>query len=231
MSIKYNRTDYDIGALDSHWADYQMVQLIGERKKVLEVGCATGYMGQYLKEKCGCELVGVELDPESANKANPHYKQIIVGDISESKTLFSLNLEQFDVILCSNILEHTLKSQEILEKLKSFLKPEGYFVIAFPNIAHWSIRLNLLLGKFDYSEKGILDESHVRFFTLKTAWELFESAGLKIEVFGFDWDNGITKLDGFLRRIPMIGPKFLRFFYSLRPTLFGYQFIFKAKPI
>lgn len=135
------------------------------------------------------------------------------------------------MILCSNVLEHLMDPLEVLGRLQKLLQPTGYFVIALPNVAHWSVRLKLLFGKFDYTkEGGILDEDHLKFFTLKTAMELLQKAGLKIVEWSFDWDNGIPKFNGALLRIPKLGPAFLKWFYSLSPTFFGFQFIFKASP-
>ena len=223
--LKYDRKDYAIDALDPHWADYQTVELIGRGKKILEIGCATGYFGKFLKEKRDCVLWGIEVQEKAAELARPHYEKILVGDVAELLESIS---ERFDVILCSNVLEHLTDPLGTLLRLKKSLKTDGCFVIALPNIAHWSIRLSLLFGRFDYTKIGILDDTHLKFFTLKNAKHLLREAGLRIDSWGFDWDKGIPKFNGLLSRIPVLGPAFLKFFYSLSPTLFGFQFIFKA---
>lgn len=228
--VKYSRPEYDISSTAPHWADAQMVRLIGTGKKVLEIGCASGHFGKYLKMKAGCKVWAVELDERLAEAARPHYEKILVGDVQEKKILDLLEAVKFDVILCSNVLEHLAAPLPVLLRLRDFLESEGYFVIALPNVAHWSIRMKLLMGDFEYTETGILDDTHVRFFTRKTAMELLINAGLKIEVSSFDWDNGIPKLNGLISRIPKAGEAFLKWFYSLSPALFGYQFIFKAGP-
>lgn len=228
--VKYSRPDYDISLMDPHWADVQMVQLIGEGKKVLEIGCASGHFGKYLKGKAGCKVWAVEIDEKLAKLAEPYYEKILVGDVQNEKVIEQF-VEKFDVILCSNVLEHLSHPLKVLINLKNLLEKDGYFVIALPNVAHWSVRLKLLFGKFDYTEAGVLDNAHLKFFTLKTAFELLEKSGLRVERWSFDWDNGIPKFNGLISRIPKIGPVFLKWFYSLRPALFGYQFILKAKPI
>ncbi len=215
--------------MDPHWADRQMVALIGEAKNVLEIGCASGHFGKYLKTKAGCKCWAVELDPELAEIAKPNYEQVLAGDIQNPLTLEPYKNLKFDVILCSNVLEHLTDPDKALVQLKNLLKPGGHFVIALPNVAHWSIRLNLLLGNFRYTESGILDRSHFKFFTLESATEFIRQAGLTLETWSFDWDNGIPKFDGLFRRIPVLGPLFLKFFYSLFPGVFAYQYIFKAK--
>ncbi|MBI3013391.1 MAG: class I SAM-dependent methyltransferase [Elusimicrobia bacterium] len=228
-TIKYDRQNYDIDQLDSHWADVQIVRMIGRGKTVLELGCATGYIGKFLKEKRGCVVYGIELNETAAAQAAPYYEKILSGDASQLN-LYGNFRTQFDIILCSNVLEHLPNPGAVLRTLKSSLKEGGCFVIALPNIAHWTIRLQILLGKFDYTPSGILDESHLKFFTLKTARSLIQDAGLAIQEFSFDWDNGLPKFNGLFLRVPRIGPWFLKQFYSLSPTLFGYQFIFKASP-
>jgi 2-polyprenyl-3-methyl-5-hydroxy-6-metoxy-1,4-benzoquinol methylase len=227
-NLRYHRENYDIGALDPHWADHQMVQWVGQGKTVLELGCATGYMGRYLKEKQNCRMYGVELTEEAAALARPYYEKIEVGDAS-ALSIYDGFKEKFDVILCSNVLEHLVDPGAVLERLQKLLKPDGYFVIALPNIAHWSIRWQILAGRFDYSETGgIMDSTHLRFFTQRTARAMMKNAGLRIERESFDWDNGIPKLNGLFSRIPGVGPAFLKYFYGLSPALFGYQFIFKC---
>ena len=229
-NVKYSRPECDISSMAPHWADAQMVRLIGIGKRVLEIGCASGHFGKYLTQKAGCKVWGVDIDERLVHQAQPYYEKIYTGDIQDKKVFDLLETMKFDVILCSNILEHLTAFLPVLSRLKDFLEKEGYFVIALPNITHWSIRLKLLMGDFEYTETGILDSTHVRFFTWKTAMEFLKNAGLKIENFSFDWDNGIPKFNGLVSRIPKLGESLLKRFYSFSPELFGYQFIFKASP-
>ncbi len=226
-TITYSRPDYDISKIDPHWADPQMVKLIGQGKNVLELGCASGHFGKYLKTHAGCKVWAIEVDPRLAELAKPHYEKIYVGDAQSDEVYQKLDLKEYDVILCSNVLEHLPKPQLVLKRLVPFLKKGGFFVIALPNVAHFSVRLRLLFGNFD-PDMCILGDEHLRFYTHKTATALIESAGLKIEKWSIDSDNGIPKFDGLFRRIPPIGPKFLDWFYNLWPTFFGCQMIFKA---
>lgn len=228
-ALRYDRDAYDIGRLDPHWADAQIARMIGKDKRVLELGCATGYVGRYLKEARGCRVTGIELDPRAAEKARPGYEKIVVGDIADEKTLREAD-GRYDAVLCSNVLEHLPDPGKVLARLKPFLDPGGFFVVALPNVAHWSVRLGLLRGRFDYAETGVLDRTHLRFFTLKTARELLEGAGLKVEEWGFDWDSGMRPVNA-LRFLPAVGPKLVEAVYSLSPEFFGYQFVFKARPV
>lgn len=228
---KYARPEHDISTLDPHWADRQIVEIIGTDKTVLEIGCASGHFGKYLKGRAGCKVWAVELDPRLAEIAKPHYETVLVADIQKENGTDPLKDLKFDVILCSNVLEHLTDPLKALLRLKKHIKPGGFFCIALPNIAHWKVRLGLLFGNFNYTETGILDESHLKFFTFSTAAALMREAGLQIESWTFDWDNGIPKFDGLLRRVPGAGPWFLKKFYGLFPRFFAYQFIFRAKPV
>ena len=239
--MKYHRENYDIDKICPLWTDYQVVQLIKPNSVILEIGCATGYIGKFLKEKRNCIMFAVEIDKEAAEIAKPYYEKIIIGDVENEDVLNQLstiNYQLFDYILCMSVLEHLRWPQKVLVNLKKFLKPEGSVIVAIPNVAHWSIRLKLLFGDFEYGKglfgtdhgKGIMDETHLRFFTLKTMKKLISDAGYKIEYYSFDPDKGIPKFHGLLLRIPG-GWKILKKIYSLSTSLFGFQFIFKIKPI
>ena len=236
--MKYHRENYDIDKICPLWADYQVVQLIKPGSTVLEIGCATGYIGKFLKEKMNCKMYGIEIDREAAEIARPYYEKIIIGDVENENILNQLSVQYFDYILCMNVLEHLKNPKDVLIKLKKFIKPNGYLIATIPNIAHWAIRLKLLYGNFDYEKglfgtdhgKGIIDETHLRFFTLKTMKKLFLDTGYKIEYYSFDPDKGIPKFHGLLLRLSG-GWKFLKRIYSILPTLFGFQFIFKVKPL
>lgn len=227
---KYNRDNYEIDKQYLLNADYQVLKLIKRNSKILEIGCATGYFGRFLSKEMGCELTGVEIDCNSAEMAKEYYNELIVGDVEDQPVIGNIK-GKYDIILCIAVIEHLKSPPETLKELRRFLKDGGYFIITLPNIAHWKIRLDLLFGKFEYREYGILDKTHLRFFTLKTAKKLIENAELKIEHFSIDPDMGMPKINGLIRRIPIIGVEILRGFYSLFPGIFGYQFIFKAKRI
>ena len=146
--------------------------------KILDVGCATGYLGAVLK-KFGCEVYGVEISKEAIEEARKVLDEVIWGNIE------TINLpwekESFDIIILSDILEHLFHPKKVLLKLKNYLKPEGYFLIVLPNVAHYSIRLMLLRGKWEYKDYGILDYGHLRFFTKDSAKNMIKECGLYIE--------------------------------------------------
>ncbi|MBU3957247.1 class I SAM-dependent methyltransferase [Patescibacteria group bacterium] len=191
--------------------------LIPKGAKVLDVGCATGLLGKKLrKEKDPEFLAGIESSPGIAREAKKFYDQVVVADIESKKTL-SFKKEVFDVIVCGDILEHLKNPLSVLKNLTRYLSEEGFFLISVPNVAFASIRLSLLFGRFDYNpDGGLLDETHLRFFTYKSLVNLLRKAGLKIV---------------FVRGYNLVRPRFffLKVLGALFPNLFSIQFLAKAR--
>jgi O-antigen biosynthesis protein len=160
----------------------KMLNLVGEHKSVVDFGCATGYLARLLVQR-GCRVVGVEISHDAAAIAEQFCERVIVADLDFTAITDILPDEQFDVAIFGDVLEHLRDPWRTLEQVRSILKPGGYVVASIPNIAHGAIRLALLQGKFDYEKQGILDNTHLRFFTRKSVEELFESSGYLIDAF------------------------------------------------
>lgn len=175
------RYDFEGIDLDSASVHADVVKLVDEGSTVLELGPATGYMTQALVQR-GCTVVGIELDPAMAVKAEPFTERMIVGDIDELDLEAELGEERFDAIIAADVLEHLRDPLKVVVALKKFLKPDGAFVISFPNVAHGSVRLSLLAGRFDYQDIGLLDSTHLRFFTRESFEELLDEADLGLAV-------------------------------------------------
>ncbi len=152
---------------------------MGKGWRVLDVGCEIGHLAKRLKEELDCFVVGIEIDKRAAEIARKFYDEVIIADVEEI-TEINYSDNYFDAIILADILEHLKRPDMLLMKLRRYLKPEGRVVASIPNVGRLEIRLKLLFGKFEYQESGILDKTHLRFFTLKTARELFEKAGYKV---------------------------------------------------
>lgn len=193
----------------------KIVNYVAKQKKVLDLGCAEGNLSEEM-QKNGCEVVGVEVNEHSAQMAKQYCREVIIGDL-ESIELNGKYENYFDFILFADVLEHLKEPLDVLCKFKHYLKDDGIIIISLPNIANWRMRLKLLLGNFDYEDRGLLDKSHLRFYNLKGAKKLLYDANLEI----IDLDvslNGITK--------------FTKLFYSISlmwSNLFAYQFLLIAK--
>ena len=156
-----------------------LLSWVGYNKAVLEVGCSSGYLTKIMAER-GCEVVGIEIDPEAASIAEAWAERVVVGDIDEGDVWNYVKDESFDVFLLGDILEHLHDPLGSLRQAVKKLKPSGYVITSLPNIAHADVRLSLMLGRFPYADTGLLDRTHIRFFTADTARQLHAEAGLRI---------------------------------------------------
>jgi 2-polyprenyl-3-methyl-5-hydroxy-6-metoxy-1,4-benzoquinol methylase/cell division protein FtsB len=156
-----------------------LLAMVGYNKSVLEVGCATGYLTRAMVDR-GCKVVGVELDPAAAAVAEDWAERVVVGDIDRGDVWDQMDDESFDVVLCGDVLEHLRDPLGALRSAVRKLKPEGIVVTSLPNVAHGDVRLLLLHGRFRYRDLGLLDRTHIRFFTLETIRELLRDAGLLV---------------------------------------------------
>ncbi|MEM7716783.1 MAG: class I SAM-dependent methyltransferase, partial [Cyanobacteria bacterium P01_A01_bin.68] len=179
LLINLSETD-----LDDNSSLKKMLSLIGDNKRVIDFGCATGYFANLLSNR-GCEVTGIEVNPKAANIAQQYCEEVIVADldfVSLADILSEkISVEKYDVAVFGDILEHLRNPWKILEATRNLLQPQGYVIASIPNIAHGAIRLALLQGKFEYKPLGILDNTHLRFFTRKTVEQLFEDSGYFID--------------------------------------------------
>lgn len=171
------RYDFDAIDLDSGSVHADVIGLVGAAERVLELGPATGYMSRVLTER-GATVVGIEIDPEMAQRAEEFCERVVVGDLEALDLEAELGEERFDAIVAADVLEHLKDPLAALKKLRAFLSPDGFFVISVPNVAHGSVRLALLSGHFEYRDIGLLDSTHLRFFTRETLEQLLDQAEL-----------------------------------------------------
>lgn len=154
------------------------VTMVGWNKRVLELGAAGGDVTQFLRGR-GCDVTAVEYDPEALEDLSQIANRVIIGDLNDAATLDGIE-GSFDAIVAGDVIEHLLEPQRVVNQLARKLAPGGRLVVSLPHIAHADIRLALLQGRFDYSPLGLLDETHIRFFTLDTIKKLMTNAGLLI---------------------------------------------------
>jgi 2-polyprenyl-3-methyl-5-hydroxy-6-metoxy-1,4-benzoquinol methylase len=202
-----------------HGGHEKLLSLVGEGKRVLDVGCSSGYLARPLVAR-GCTVVGVEQDPVAAEEAREVCSEVLVGDAETIELPFEHG--SFDVVLCGDLLEHLRDPEAFLARVLPFLRAQGRLVATTPNVANWANRLGLLAGRWRYTERGILDHTHVHLFTRATLMETFGRAGYRIE-----------ELD-FTVPVPTVGTAMVERVAhavgSLRPSLFAYQFVVSAAP-
>jgi 2-polyprenyl-3-methyl-5-hydroxy-6-metoxy-1,4-benzoquinol methylase len=212
---------------DPRSSHQQIARLLREFKPAftLDVGAAQGFLGQLTRE-AGLVIDAIEPRREWAEFARPHYRSIFATTVEQAE----LAPASYDAIVCADVLEHVPDPAGVLRRLRQAAKPDARFIISVPNVAHLAIRMMLLFGYFPKMDRGILDRTHLHYFTRDTAEELLRQAGLRVEAFiatGVPleevWRTGReTWLFDKLVRLQHI-------LIDLAPRLFGFQWIFVAR--
>ncbi|MBU6400417.1 MAG: class I SAM-dependent methyltransferase [Verrucomicrobia bacterium] len=189
--------------------------------RVLDLGCGTGVLGRALKERQPCAVVGVTFSPEEAAAARAHLDQVLVRDLNRFEPG---EVGRVDCVICSHVLEHLYHPDQLLRQLHACLAAEGRVVVALPNVLFWRQRLEFCLGRFRYAEGGLMDRTHYRFFDWETAGALLAQTGYGVES---------AEAEGALpgsRFLAQAGRWLDQRALELSPGLFGFQFIFVARP-
>lgn len=150
-----------------------------DAKRILDVGCGTGAMGEAIKKARGkdIEIVGIEVNP-AVTCEREGIDKVIIGNVEEGRLAF--DTEYFDCIVYGDILEHLVNPWELVKKHCKILKLNGRVIASIPNIAHYRVIKMLRNGEWNYQDAGIMDKSHIRFFTLKSMKDMFKKADLDI---------------------------------------------------
>lgn len=149
----------------------------GDSLHILDVGCSAGYLGEYLRAQ-GHNVTGIDITPEAIDQARHYLNQAYCVTVEE---FFSTYPEtKFDVVIFGDVLEHVINAEEVLQRTKDALTRKGIVIASIPNVAHIAVRAMLLQGRWDYSELGLLDRDHVRFFTSESIDKLFYDSGYEI---------------------------------------------------
>jgi 2-polyprenyl-3-methyl-5-hydroxy-6-metoxy-1,4-benzoquinol methylase len=202
------------------------LEMIGAGKKVLEIGPGSGHMTEALARQ-NCAVTCVEVNQDLTSIARSSCQKLIVADIEQLRPDVAFPGERFDVILFGDVLEHLKDPASLLRNLCGYLTPSGYIVVSLPNVAHASVRLALFNGEFNYTEEGLLDRTHLKFFTLDNIIALMAQAGFRIA------ELRRTRVGVFNTEVKLaienIAPSLLRKLMR-DPEATTYQFIFSARP-
>jgi 2-polyprenyl-3-methyl-5-hydroxy-6-metoxy-1,4-benzoquinol methylase len=211
----------------SHSRIVSWLKLLPKGSIVLDVGTATGTIGRYSSD-LGLYLKGVEPNIQWAMAASGHYDELVACTVEEAENDY---ISGADVVVLADVLEHLENPNNVLKRLVGLQKADCGFIISVPNIANIWIRLNLLIGKFDYTDRGILDRTHLHFYTRKTFRELLEHCGLDVKSIDVT-PIPINIISPFFQLHPF--GRFVHFLLAkiteISPTLFGYQFVALAVP-
>jgi O-antigen biosynthesis protein len=214
--MKYTQFNYH--PYEAHMIVYN---LVNPNTKVLDLGCATGYFARELTHK-NCSVFGVDNDPEAIILARAFCTQTKRLDL-ETFTKKDLPKKYFDTILLIDVIEHVKNVENLLLTVHNFVKPGGNLILSTPNISHLSIRVNLLSGNFNRTETGIMDKTHVQFFTPQTLKELLINTGWQPKAIFASADFGQIPYAGrLLRHVPK---SIQHAITSVTPALLGVQSI------
>ena len=159
-----------------------IIKMMKANTDVLEIGPAHGRLTKHLKENMNCSVDIVEIDLEAGNYAKQYARNALVGleagNVSADYWFETLQDNKYDYIICADVLEHLHNPDKVLERLKSLLKPDGSILISIPNFTHSSVLVNLFNDIFEYNEIGLLDNTHIHFFTYKSFMKMVKDAGL-----------------------------------------------------
>jgi SAM-dependent methyltransferase len=198
----------------------------GRGRHVLDVGTASGYLARLLSER-GFRVTGIEADAELARQAASSCDRVILANLDEPLPELG---GPFDAIIYADVLEHLRQPSDVLKNINGYLKHDGMVIISLPNVAHLWVRLQLLLGRFDYADRGILDRTHLRFFTLKTFRDFLLEADLEaVEIIATPVPLPLVVPERMQGRIFDAVHRFSARLANSWKTMFGYQFVAVAR--
>lgn len=201
-----------------------LMRLIPPGSRVLELGCASGYLSGHMEKALGCRVTGLEFDPAATAIAAQRCSEVHTVDLDAPDALTPAQASApYDVLLAAAVLEHLRYPERLLRSARDLLKPSALIIVSLPNIAHWQMRLRLLAGRFDYEDYGIMDRTHLRLYTLKTGRQLLENQGYAVTDVQIAGSGLQNLLNGRARRAGGPLPR------PILPGLLAYELIYSAR--
>jgi len=226
--------------MDRHQYDYQahlgntnaaaanVVQFVGQDKRVLEVGSGPGSITRLLKEAGNCRVTALEIDAEAARAVAPFCERVLSADLNSPGWSGEVCAQgKFDVVVAADVLEHLMDPWGVLRELTGCLVKGGYLVVSLPHAGHNGVIASLINGDLSYGGPGLLDRTHIRFFGIHNMQALFNDAALTIQAAHFvSRPPLLTELSAQWTRLPEAVRT------ALNANLFGsvYQVVVKAVP-
>jgi len=167
--------------LNAESAHKKIINTVQKDSVVLEIGTSYGHMTQYLKEELNCQITGIEIDPEAAKEALKYTVDFLNIDIDDTQLLDEkIKDNYYDYIVMCDVIEHVKETESILKVLGKKLKTSGLFLLSVPNVAHNIVVMQLLKNDFDYQDIGMMDNTHIRWFTSESFKKKIDQAGLRL---------------------------------------------------
>lgn len=242
--LKYHQDNFNYQRLKANNIDKIQLDMIPAGSRVLEIGCATGFMGEYLVREKGCTFFGIEADDRQCAEAKKRGLHVVSGYMEDGAIQKQIEAEieahgPFQVIFMSQVIEHIAEPDKSLTLVRKWMWPECRLVISTCSIAHWRCRLKLFFGKWQYEEYGVFDRTHLRFFTITSFKDLLLQCGFTPVDFGYEFEDicpfkilfgkRIIAPSDILRLIPFVGMRLRKRYTDLAKNLIAHQFVFKAR--
>ena len=205
-----------------------LASLVTPHSTVLDLGCGSGALGQHLAETRSCTSDGVTLSEAEAVHARPHYRRVVVDNLETCDLTATFAGQRYDFIVCADVLEHLSRPERVLDACRALLAPGGKLLISVPNAAYSGLLAELMQGEFRYRDEGLLDRTHLRFFTRRSLTRFLAEQG---------W--ALNSLDTVRRELPesefqvafdTLPPAVARHLLGA-PDALTYQFIAVAQPV
>jgi len=204
-----------------------LLDLVPPGAEVLDVGIGGGALGQYLSAERGCRVDGATISPVEAARSAPHYRRIEVADLNVTPLDTLFGGRRYGAIICADVLEHLLRPTAVLEACRGLLADGGRLLLSIPNVAYSGLIAELLAGEFRYRDEGLLDRTHVRFFTRSSALRLLREQGWQVDLMR---PVHLDLRDSEFRPAVDLLPPAVRRYLLARPDGLTYQFIVQATP-
>ena len=194
---------------------------------VLDLGTGSGALGAYLREQRGCQVDGVTINEQEAALARPHYRRVVVANLERPDWVDAFAGERYDFIVCADVLEHLQRPEATVRDCRGLLAPGGQLLVSIPNASYCGLIADLLEGDFAYRDEGLLDRTHLRFFTRRS-----------FTAFMTDLDWTVEAVEAIARplnesefrtRFDALPPAVARYLLA-QPDASTYQLIFRARP-
>lgn len=211
---------------NSSW--YKIFKMIPEKSKVLDVGCSSGTFGQELVRRKKCVVDGIELDEQDFKEASKKLRNMYNLNIENDN--IDVITDKYDFVYFGDVIEHLVSPVFTLGKIKQLLKPDGKVLFSIPNMTNVAVRLALLKGDFEYTETGVLDNTHLHFYSLTEVQRIFTEANLKIEKLDFvEKDYPSSLIQKWLKGLGLTANE--KFYDEMRkPDAAAFQFVGCAVP-
>lgn len=188
----YSNSILNEGNANTSW--HKAISLVPSKSKVLDIGCSSGNFGKELIKRKKCIVDGIEIDEADYEAAKTKLRYVYHLNV-ERDSLEVIN-EKYDIVYFGDVIEHLVNPLAVLETVKKVLNPDGKVLFSIPNMAYIAIRLGLLKGDFEYTETGLLDKTHLHFYSLDEVYRVFQEAGYEINHLDFvkkDYPKDLVK--------------------------------------